>query len=38
MEGRMVTGELQEDDTSIELSLRPESLKQYIGQDKVKRI
>ncbi len=32
----MVTGELQEDDTSIELSLRPESLKQYIGQDKVK--
>ncbi|MEK3908802.1 Holliday junction branch migration DNA helicase RuvB [Oceanobacillus sp. FSL W7-1309] len=36
MEGRMVTGELQEDDTSIELSLRPESLKQYIGQDKVK--
>ncbi|MBR3118393.1 Holliday junction branch migration DNA helicase RuvB [Oceanobacillus profundus] len=36
MEDRMVTGELQEDDTSIELSLRPESLKQYIGQDKVK--
>lgn len=32
----MVTGELQEDDTSIEFSLRPESLKQYIGQDKVK--
>ncbi|WP_340001864.1 Holliday junction branch migration DNA helicase RuvB [Oceanobacillus sp. FSL K6-0127] len=36
MEDRMVTGELQEDDTSIEFSLRPESLKQYIGQDKVK--
>ncbi|WP_339228263.1 Holliday junction branch migration DNA helicase RuvB [Oceanobacillus sp. FSL K6-2867] len=36
MEDRMVTGELQEEDTSIELSLRPVSLKQYIGQDKVK--
>ncbi|MBP2077461.1 Holliday junction branch migration DNA helicase RuvB [Oceanobacillus polygoni] len=36
MEDRMITGELQEEDTSIELSLRPVSLNQYIGQDKVK--
>ncbi|WP_067727295.1 Holliday junction branch migration DNA helicase RuvB [Oceanobacillus damuensis] len=36
MEERMVTGDLQEDDTAIELSLRPISLRQYIGQDKVK--
>ncbi|WP_249870986.1 Holliday junction branch migration DNA helicase RuvB [Oceanobacillus saliphilus] len=36
MEERMVTGELQDDDSSIELSLRPVSLNQYIGQDKVK--
>ncbi len=32
----MVTGELQEDDTTIELSLRPTRLHQYIGQHKVK--
>lgn len=36
MEERMVTGELQEDDTTIELSLRPIKLNQYIGQHKVK--
>ncbi|WP_087971790.1 Holliday junction branch migration DNA helicase RuvB [Oceanobacillus rekensis] len=36
MEERMVTGELQEDDTTIELSLRPTRLHQYIGQHKVK--
>lgn len=36
MEERMVTGELQEDDSTVELSLRPTTLGQYIGQDKVK--
>src|SRR5690625_3957717 len=36
MEERMVTGEQQEEDAGIELSLRPTSLKQYIGQHKVK--
>lgn len=37
MEERMVTGELQEEDLSMELSLRPAFLKQYIGQHKVKQ-
>ena len=32
----MVDGELLEEDTTIELSLRPSRLDQYIGQDKVK--
>lgn len=32
----MVTSEQQEEDSGIELSLRPTSLKQYIGQQKVK--
>ncbi|MFZ3576423.1 Holliday junction branch migration DNA helicase RuvB [Virgibacillus sp. DJP39] len=36
MEERMVTGEMQEDDSVVELSLRPTMLNQYIGQDKVK--
>ncbi|WP_337018949.1 Holliday junction branch migration DNA helicase RuvB [Oceanobacillus massiliensis] len=36
MDERMITGEIQEDDTAIEFSLRPTSLIQYIGQDKVK--
>ncbi|NBJ68646.1 MULTISPECIES: Holliday junction branch migration DNA helicase RuvB [Clostridia] len=36
MEDRMVTGELQEEDVSVELSLRPTTLAQYIGQHKVK--
>ena len=36
MEERMVTGEIQEEDMGLEQSLRPETLKQYIGQDKVK--
>src|SRR5690625_7593769 len=36
MDERMVDGELQEDESSLELSLRPTTLKQYIGQDKVK--
>ncbi|CDO01756.1 Holliday junction ATP-dependent DNA helicase RuvB [Oceanobacillus picturae] len=35
MEERMVTGEFQEED-SVELSLRPSALNQYIGQQKVK--
>ncbi len=36
MEERMVTGELQDTDSSVELSLRPTNLNQYIGQQKVK--
>src|SRR5699024_9398624 len=36
MEERMVTGELQEEDATVELSLRPTTLNQYIGQQKVK--
>ncbi|SHG73084.1 MULTISPECIES: Holliday junction branch migration DNA helicase RuvB [Virgibacillus] len=36
MEDRMVTGELQEEDATVELSLRPTMLSQYIGQHKVK--
>lgn len=32
----MVTGEQQGDDSAVELSLRPASLQQYIGQKKVK--
>lgn len=36
MEERMVTGELQEEDSTVELSLRPTNLNQYIGQQKVK--
>ena len=36
MDERMVDGELQEDESSIELSLRPTTLKQYIGQHKVR--
>nr|WP_255639744.1 Holliday junction branch migration DNA helicase RuvB [Aquibacillus saliphilus] len=32
----MISGEIQEDDASVELSLRPTTLKQYIGQDKAK--
>jgi len=36
MDERMVTGELQAEDLSVELSLRPTLLKQYIGQQKVK--
>ncbi len=32
----MVTGELQDNDRSMEQSLRPINLNQYIGQDKVK--
>lgn len=37
MEERMVTGESQADDASIELSLRPTTFKQYIGQKTVKQ-
>lgn len=36
MDDRMVTGEIQEEDTTVEYSLRPETLNQYIGQKKVK--
>ncbi|RDW19298.1 Holliday junction branch migration DNA helicase RuvB [Oceanobacillus arenosus] len=36
MDERMVTGELQNEDATIELSLRPTTLNQYIGQHKVK--
>src|SRR5690625_5169709 len=36
MEERMVAGDVQEEDLGLEQSLRPETLKQYIGQDKVK--
>ncbi|GGM27468.1 Holliday junction ATP-dependent DNA helicase RuvB [Paraliobacillus quinghaiensis] len=36
MEERMISSELQEVDTSIELSLRPSTLAQYIGQHKAK--
>jgi len=36
MEERMITGEMQEEDATVELSLRPDTLKQYIGQNKVK--
>lgn len=32
----MVTGELQNEDSNVELSLRPSILNQYIGQQKVK--
>lgn len=37
MDERMVTGEVQEEDSGIELSLRPTILTEYIGQDKVKK-
>jgi holliday junction DNA helicase RuvB len=36
MDERMVTGELHEEESSVELSLRPTTLSQYIGQHKVK--
>src|SRR5690625_4371032 len=36
MEDRIVTGDLQAEDTDIELTLRPTRLNQYIGQHKVK--
>ncbi|WP_042146137.1 Holliday junction branch migration DNA helicase RuvB [Paucisalibacillus sp. EB02] len=36
MDERMVTGELHEEESYVELSLRPTTLNQYIGQDKVK--
>src|SRR5690625_4239984 len=37
MEERLVTGEQNEDDSTVELSLRPTLLAEYIGQDKVKK-
>ncbi len=36
MEERMISGELQGEERQIELSLRPETLNQYIGQEKTK--
>lgn len=36
MDDRVINGELQEEDTGIELSLRPTTLNQYIGQQTVK--
>ncbi|MCP3030435.1 Holliday junction branch migration DNA helicase RuvB [Halobacillus sp. A1] len=36
MEERMISGELQDVERDIELSLRPENLRQYIGQEKTK--
>ncbi|GLO66694.1 Holliday junction branch migration DNA helicase RuvB [Oceanobacillus kimchii] len=36
MDDRMIDGELQDQDVEIEFSLRPSTLAQYIGQDKVK--
>lgn len=36
MEERIISGEADIQDISIEQSLRPQTLKQYIGQDKVK--
>ncbi|WP_096269564.1 Holliday junction branch migration DNA helicase RuvB [Paucisalibacillus globulus] len=36
MDERMVTGELHDEESYVELSLRPTTLNQYIGQDKVK--
>src|SRR5690625_638960 len=36
MDDRVVTGNEQADDSSVELSLRPTTLSQYIGQHKVK--
>jgi holliday junction DNA helicase RuvB len=37
MEERVVSGESEWNEESFELSLRPQSIKQYIGQDKVKQ-
>ena len=36
MEERIISGEAGDEDVSFETSLRPTTLKQYIGQDKVK--
>jgi holliday junction DNA helicase RuvB len=36
MDERMVTGELHSEESAVELSLRPSTLSQYIGQGKVK--
>ncbi len=36
MEDRIISGEADESEVSIEQSLRPQTLKQYIGQNQVK--
>lgn len=37
MEDRIISGEASQNELSIEQSLRPQSIRQYIGQDTVKR-
>src|SRR5690554_2492855 len=37
MQDRMVSGDLHEEDEQYEQSLRPQRLKQYIGQEKIKQ-
>ena len=36
MEDRVITSQLREEDLDVEYSLRPQRLKEYIGQSKVK--
>ena len=38
VEGRVVSGQRREEDTEIEVSLRPRVLAEYIGQVKIKKI
>ena len=37
MDERIISGEVNENEISLEQSLRPQTLKQYIGQDQVKK-
>jgi Holliday junction DNA helicase RuvB len=37
MDERIISGEVNENEISLEQSLRPQNLKQYIGQDQVKK-
>ena len=37
MEKRMITTDVTEEDFSLEGSLRPQSLDEYIGQEKLKK-
>lgn len=37
MDDRMISGDLQGEDLQVEQSLRPQILRQYIGQEKTKR-
>ena len=36
MERRVISTQIQEEDLKIETSLRPQQLKDYIGQEKIK--